>query len=107
MFEYHGQPHVKASLSEQEWGAKKNAGDCGEFGGLPQVDIMVGGKKVNMGQMGAILRSFGIRFGYYNPRDWKQASLIDPIVDTFADVLAGMGGVLFASGDKAPLIAAL
>ncbi len=50
-------------------------------------------------QFGAILRSFGIRYGYYNPRDWKQARYIDPIVDTFADVLSAQAVFAFAQDD--------
>lgn len=53
-----------------------------------------------MGQLGAILRSFGIRFGYYDPRDWKMACLVDPLVDTWADVLGSASKILFASTDE-------
>ena len=33
-----------------------------------------------------MLRSFGIRFGYYNPKDWKFARYIDPIVEMWGDI---------------------
>lgn len=53
-----------------------------------------------MAQFGAILRSFGIRYGYYNPRDWKACRYIDPVVDTFADVLGAQSMVAFAQDDE-------
>jgi hypothetical protein len=108
-WDYHGQPHQKKAYPADavEWGAKRARGEGGEFGGLPQVDMVVKGKKVNMGQAMAILRSFGIMYGYYNPKDWKACMLIDPIVETYSDVLAGAGGVVFnPNPDKGPLIAA-
>ena len=45
--------------------------------------------------MGAILRMFCIKFGYYNTKDWKMSRYADPIVDTFADVLAKSSAILF------------
>lgn len=57
-----------------------------------------------MGQMAAILRSFGARYGYYNPADWRQARLIDPIVETYADLLSGMAKIMFAKEDKQALL---
>lgn len=59
----------------------------------------MGGKQVNMGQMCAILRSFGARYGYYDPRDWRQASLIDPICEVYGDLLGGLSKVMFAPDD--------
>ena len=58
--------------------------------------------------LGAILRMFGTRYGYYDLKDWNQAGLIDPIVDTFADQMGAMSAFAFASedADKAPLIEA-
>ena len=56
-----------------------------------------------MAQTNAILRSFGIRYGYYEPSDWKQARLIDPIVETYGDVLAGMYKITFAKENKEQL----
>lgn len=108
MFEYHGQPHNKKCYTQEEWGALKAAGNVGEFGGgLPQANIMVNNKKVNMGQGFAILRSFGIRYGYYNPKDWKCAMFCDSIVETWGDVVGGMGKVFFApDADKPALMTA-
>ena len=45
------------------------------------------GKNINMGQACATLRSFGIRYGYYDPKDFKQAMLIDSVVETYGDFL--------------------
>merc|ERR1712060_551643 len=71
-------------------------GKGGEFGGgLPQANISDKGKSQNMGQFGAILRSFGIRYGYYNPKDWKCFMYVDPIVDTWADYMGGLSKVIF------------
>ena len=50
--------------------------------------------------MGAILRHFGVRYGYYNPRDYRQAIMADEVVDTFADVMGALAGVLFAGPDE-------
>ena len=97
MFEYHGQPHNKHGWElDGSWDKAKAEGKGGEFGGgLPQANVTEGGKTTNMGQFGAILRSFGIRFGYYNPSDWKCAMYVDPIVDTWADYMGGLSKVLF------------
>ena len=82
MWDYHGQPCEKIGVEVGKQGTT-------EFGtGMPQVAANIGGKTTNWGQMGAILRSFGIRYGYYNPKDWKTARYCDPIVDSYADVLA-------------------
>ena len=86
-----------------EWEAKKANGEGGEFGGgLPQVQLTVGGRRVNMGQMAAILRSFGARFGYYDPTNWRQASLIDPIVEAYSDLITGMSKIIFAPESDQP-----
>ena len=101
MFEYHKQPHEKISISFEDWEAKKKAGGGGEFGGgLPQVDLNSEGRRVNMGQMCAILRSFGARYKYYDPCDWKQASLVDPICEVYGDLLVGVAKVFFAPEDQ-------
>ena len=95
IFEYHGQPFVKETYTKPEWGALKEQGKCGEFGGgLPQAKFTDSdGKTHEMGQLGAILRSFGIRFGYYDPKDWNKAIMIDKLVDTWADVIGAAAGV--------------
>lgn len=72
LFEYHGQPNNKTSHEFGAWEALKAQGKGGEFGGgLPQATITVGGKQHHLSQMGAMLRMFCIKFGYYNPKDWK------------------------------------
>ena len=103
MFEYHGQPNNKYGwdLNDGSWDRAKEQGKGGEFGGgLPQANIKINGKIENMGQFGAILRSFGNRYGYYNPRDWKNAMYIDPIVDTWADYMSGLSKVLFGGSSQ-------
>ena len=69
MFAYHGHPYHKEVASFDEWNERKARGDGGEFGGgLPQVFFRdEAGKEQRLSQTGAILRSFGIRFGYYDP----------------------------------------
>ena len=101
MFEFHGQPYQKIEKSNEDWEAQKARGDGGEFGGgLPQAIYMENGKKVRISQMGAILRHFGIRYGYYNTRDHSCSMYVDPIVDTFADQLSFMTKLLFATPEK-------
>ena len=91
MFDHAGQGHTKECPAFDAWDARKAAGDGGEFGGgLPQVYCVENGKTTRMAQFGAILRSFGIRYGYYNPKDWRQARYIDPIIDTWADLQAAL-----------------
>ena len=52
--------------------------------------------------MGAILRMFCIKYGYYNPKDFKCSLYHDPIVDTFADVLGASTKILFGSEADKP-----
>ena len=88
MFEYHGQPYEKISIEQAEWGQLKGKPGAGEFNSLPLVEIKGSrGHTRELGQLSAVLRCFGIRFGYYNPRDWMQARLIDPIIDTWTEVV--------------------
>lgn len=96
IFQYHGQPNNKTSETPEGWEAKKAAGKGGEFGGgLPQACVTVNGKPHQLAQMGAILRMFAIKFGYYNPKDWKMARYADQIVDTYSDVLGKATPILF------------
>jgi len=99
MFEYHGQQWSKKGWSQEAWGAAKakNDGSCGEFnGGLPQVKFTVGGKKMDCSGLSAILHMFGTKFGYYDPKDWKCAARVDPVIESFGDVVGAVGGVMFA-----------
>jgi len=52
-----------------------------------------------MGQTNAILRSFGIRYGYYDPKSWKQAIIIDSVLESYGDVLTGMSSIIFSPED--------
>ena len=54
--------------------------------GLPQITTTIDGQEVKMGQFGAMLRSFGIRYGYYDPKNWEQSRYIDPFVDCWGDL---------------------
>ena len=68
MFEYHGQPYKKVGYKIPEWEAMKAQGEGGEFGGgLPQATYTENGVEHRLAQFGAILRHFGVRYGYYNP----------------------------------------
>ena len=91
MFSHHGQPHEKDShalgaptVPQSEFG-----------GGLPQIIGKVGGKDVHYGQFAAMMRTFGIRYGYYDPKNWKLARYTDPIVDTWGDLIGAFGAVAF------------
>lgn len=59
-----------------------------------------------MAQFGSILRHFGIRYGYYDPKNDAQCRYIDPIIETFGDQISAMAKLMFVSPetDKAPLI---
>ena len=61
----------------------------------------MGGKTVKMAQFSAIMRSFGIRYGFYDALDWKCARYADPIVDQWGDLMKGVIGVAFAPDDEA------
>ena len=64
-----------------EWEAKKAAGEGGEFkGGLPQATFTEDGTEHHLSQQAAILRTFGMRYGYYDATNFKQAGLVDSIV---------------------------
>ena len=47
----------------------------------------------------SILRSLGIKHGYYTPSDWKTAYYTDVIVDCWVDVFDSMGRILFGMMD--------
>ena len=65
MFAHHGQTWSKNLVSPGQ-------GPVGEMGtGLPQITTTIDGQEVKMGQFGAMLRSFGIRYGYYDPKNWE------------------------------------
>ena len=82
-------------LTPEAWGAKKQAGETGEMGGLPIVNDPES-PEVGRQQLSAIMRMYGMKFGYYptGADDWKACGKIDEIVYTWADVLTAMGKVL-------------
>ena len=55
----------------QYWMEMRRSGNTGEFDRLPIITVINRGKEVDLGQPLAVLRSFGIKFGYYNPSDWE------------------------------------
>ena len=83
---------VDQSISTEAWASRKKTENlAGEFGDLP----ILTSKGKQMGQAMAILRSLGIKHGYYFPTDWKSAYYSDVIVDCWADVFESMGKLLF------------
>ena len=83
---------VDESISTVEWASRKKSDNLtGEFGDLPILTC----KGKQMGQSIAILRSLGIKHGYYFPADWKSAYYCDVVVDCWADVFESMGKLLF------------
>ena len=75
----------------EAWGPRKAAGGAGEFGGLPIVKI---GEAEGVQQTNAILRSLGIKYGYYNPTNWQQSGRIDQLVETWGEVFNAFGAIL-------------
>ena len=103
MFEYHGQQYAKIDETPEGWEARKARGEGGEFGGgLPYAEITVNGQKKRLAQFGAILRMFCVKYGYYNPKDYKCSLYHDPIVDTWADVQSAAAKILFGSEADKP-----
>ena len=80
-----------SGLSQAEWGAAK--GSYGEFPFMPKLKV---GKK-EYGQSLAILRSLGVKYGMYNPADYKGSYYADVIVDGNADILNSTSGILIGS----------
>ena len=81
--EHWGIPFEYKGYDFPEWGAIKGAGQGGEFGGLPRVCI----NGEEFGQSMATLRMMGTKKGLYDPKDWKSAAYIDPILDAWVDLL--------------------
>ena len=52
------------------------------------------------------MRYYGIRNGYYVPTSHEMSRYVDPVVETFGDLLTAMSKLMFApaSSDKMPLI---
>ena len=105
MFEYHGQPYVKIDIKPEAWNERKSCGEGGEFdgGGLPQVQFRaLDGTIHRLSQFGAILRFFGIKYGYYDTGNWKASAFIDPVVDTFSDLIYALAQYAMASDEQKP-----
>lgn len=62
---------------------------------MPVMTLQNKGRQKEMGMLTATLRAFGVKFGYYNPRSWRQSLLIDPIIDTWSDVLIAQARIIY------------
>ena len=89
-------PYDYVTVSQEEWGQRKAAGNTGEFGGMP---ILTQNGKSRQ-QTNALLRQLGIQYGYYNPTDWKTAGMVDMLVDTWSDVFNSISKTLVFSPDE-------
>ena len=76
-----------------QWAVRKAAG---QTGGLPIVTV--DGQKYQ--ETKAILRMLGIKYGYYNPTDWKAAGVIDMIVDTQSEVFDAAAKIVLFTPDE-------
>lgn len=47
----------------------------------------------------AILHLFGIRYGYFDPKNYREVMYVDPVIETFGEVVSKSGGVFFATTD--------
>jgi len=82
-------------LTYEKWEAAKKAGIDWDFDCLPMVTFTENdGNSYELGHTAAILRSFGIRYGYYDPKDWKMCRLVDPIVETWNDLMTALFNAL-------------
>ena len=58
-----------------------------------------------MAQFSAIMHSFGIRYGYYEPNNWRMAMYCDPIIDIFGDIMYNIGQYAFINDpDQKPAL---
>ena len=97
LLKHKGAAFEQVDVSQEAWGARKAAGNVGEFGGMPIVHQ--GGKTRQ--QTNAVLRQLGIQFGYYypNPKDWKIAGVIDMIVETYTDAFNSIAKTIVSTPD--------
>ena len=97
MLSHKGVPFEEIGVTPEGWGAKKASGDTGEMGGLP---IVHGGgaPQGGMQQLSAIMRNYGLKYGYYPSRaaEWAKCGKIDEIIYTWADLLSPIGYILMA-----------
>ena len=96
MFSHKGIAYEDMTVTFEDWGARKQSNDTGEFGGLPIVQD-VGSPAQGMQQTSAVLRSYGMKFGYYpenNQENWNLCGKIDEIVYTWADVLGSIAPIM-------------
>ena len=79
----------------EEWGARKAAGDTGEFGGMP----IVTKSGVSRQQTLALLRQMGQEHGYYDASNWQEAGLIDMLCETYNDCFNAAATIVVATPD--------
>ena len=92
LLHHSGTPFHFSAVSIPGWLSRKVTGNTGEMGALPIVHYQ--GK--SMQQFNAILRATGMKYGYYDPRDWRQAGRIDWVVDTWAGLLEVNANILLS-----------
>lgn len=87
MFDHASQAQKNEYPTFESLDVKECAGFGDEFKGVfPQVLCVENGKSKSMTHFGANIRCFGIRFGYYDPKDTKKLRYIDPIIEIWADL---------------------
>lgn len=64
--------------------------------------MVMEGKQVRLAQFSAIMHAFGTKLGYYDPKNWKQARYIAPIMCLWGDIQGCASAMLFAPDDKKP-----
>ena len=97
MLSHKGVPFEEVGVTPENWGARKALGDTGEMGGLPIVNGG-GAPLAGMQQLSAIMRNYGLKYGYYPSRaaEWAKCGKIDEIIYTWADILSPISFILMA-----------
>ena len=89
--------HAKADyeyvqVAQADWPSRKANDTGGEFGFLPIVQIKNGPQQQ---QTVACLRSLGIKYGYYDPKDWAKCGVIDMICETNNELFNAAATIMF------------
>ena len=75
-------------IKDTEWAAVKASGNTGEFGAMPFVKQ--GGQTYDLSI--PALRRLAQQFGYYPANDWKKATTVDMIAETYSDAFNALTG---------------
>ena len=78
-----------------EWKELKDKGYGGEFRKVPRVFINGSEYQQSM----ATLRMVGIKYGYYNPTNWKECLIIDSVLDAYTDCFNAIVPVTIKPGN--------